>query len=229
MTDFLKIARALEMQREDMKWYANVEAMAEALAEAHMRGLVEGQRHAIDMMVEAQQRENEALSKTVDAMPPFDESKAEREAYERGRAFERLSQAMTTEAESTEAHDREKDAYERGVNDGLTGRRERAVSIRDGYSFHTDANHHEATDDYAPPTGPVALCNEDTARESAGLFVAAKPMSLRDLTEEAKRDPMYTAFYRRGSSSLGYIARDYFPSASVPQPDGDGRFPGEAE
>lgn len=172
MTDFLKVARALEMVREDQKWYANVRAVADALVEA-----------------------------------------------------DRL-------------------AYERGVNDGLTGKRERAVPI---------------LDDYAPPVGPVAVCNEDTAQASAvsvtrsikGLcgrhdlfytadtcphcdmdvapcLVVAKP--LLDLWSDlgSIRPAEYPLLLSRVAAP-GAISRDYFPSAAIPQPDGDGRFPEEAE
>ena len=44
MTDFLEIARSLEMVREDRKWYENVEAVADAIELAFLDGIEEGRK-----------------------------------------------------------------------------------------------------------------------------------------------------------------------------------------
>jgi len=156
-----KTAIALEMVREDRKWYENVEAVADAIREA------------------------------------------------------------------------DRAAYVRGVNHGLTGQRDGAVPI---------------LDEYAPPVGPVAVCNEDTARESARVEIETPGLTFRGAVAvaggSASGEHWYDRYARENPPVFcagGYNhklflicpacgpKRDYFPSPSVPQPDGDCRFPEEAE
>lgn len=47
MTDFLEIARRLEMQHNDVKWYASVDAMERALRDAYELGQAVGRMKAV--------------------------------------------------------------------------------------------------------------------------------------------------------------------------------------
>ena len=133
MTDFLEEARALEMVREERKWYENVQAVADLAAKAN------------------------------------------------------------------------KQAYWQGFRDGVIEGRKQAQE--------------RCCDQYAPPVGPLGLATEETAQASAVEYRQTRPEDFRELVVPWVPQPY----------GLGYTPRDFFPSASVPQPDGDGRFPGEAE
>lgn len=83
--------------------------------------------------------------------------------------------------------------YQRGLNDGVPGGRQRhAISI--------------ISDDYAPPVGPLHVKLDEKA-DLASLYFVDRGQVVAQITGLA-------------------IPHDFEP---VPQPDGDGRFPNEAE
>jgi len=82
----------------------------------------------------------------------------------------------------------------------------------------------------APPTGPVALCNEDTARESAKVEIET-PGAVYTGRTVTPAEPIGFGVLTNAEMAreLNKWLAEGLYRGSVPQPDGDCRFPNEAE